>query len=135
MKLRNKTQDIYSQSGVYQLQCGEYPLKYIGHTGHTFKLRYKEHINAIRTNKQNSKFAQHILETRHNCDTMDQIMNILHIEKKGPKLNTLERYRIYEMTKRSLQMNDTFMDMHNPIFDVLIKTHTQITPSHHYPQH
>jgi hypothetical protein len=59
----------------------------------------------------------------HNYDTMDQIMKILHIEKKGPKLNTLERYHIYEMTKRGLQMNDTFMDMHNPIFDVLIKTH------------
>jgi hypothetical protein len=66
---------------------------------------------------------------------MDKIMKILHIEKKRPKLNTLERYHIYEMTKRGLQMNDTFTDMHNPIFDVLIKTHTQTTPSHHHPQH
>jgi hypothetical protein len=97
---------------------------YIGQTGRTFKLRYKEHINAIRTNKQNSKYAQHILETRHNYDTMDQIMKILHIEKKGPKLNTLERFHIYKMTKKGLQMNDTFTDIHNPIFDVLIKTHT-----------
>jgi hypothetical protein len=94
LKLRNETQDIHSQSGVYQLQCGEFPLKYsyIGQTGRTFRLRYREDINAIRTNKQNSKFAQHILETRHNYDTMDHIMKVLHIEGKGPKLNTLERF-------------------------------------------
>jgi hypothetical protein len=55
---------------------------------------------------------------------MDQIMKILHVEKKGPKLNTLERFHIYDMAKRGLQMNDTFMDMHNSIFDILIKTHT-----------
>jgi hypothetical protein len=54
LKLRNETQDIYCQSGVYQLQCGEFPLKYIGQTGRTFELRYKENINATRTNKQNS---------------------------------------------------------------------------------
>jgi hypothetical protein len=61
----------------------------------------REHKNAIRTNKQNSKFAQHILETRHNYDTIDQIMKILHIEKIGPKLNTLERFHKYDMTEGS----------------------------------
>jgi hypothetical protein len=68
---------------------------------------------------------------------MDQIMKVLYIKKKGPKLNTLERFyiRVYDMTKRGLQMNNTFTDMHNPIFDILIKTQTQITPSHHHPQH
>jgi hypothetical protein len=60
--------------------------------------------------------------------TMDQIMKILHIEEKGPKLNTLERFHICDMTKKGLQMNDTFTDMHNPIFDILIKTHIQPPP-------
>jgi hypothetical protein len=30
-------------------------------------------------------------------------------------------------------MNDTSTDMHNPIFDILIKKHTEITPPHHPP--
>jgi hypothetical protein len=47
-------------------------------------------------------------------------MKILHIEKKGQKLNTLEKY-IYNTTKKVLQLNDTFTDIHNPIFDILIK--------------
>jgi hypothetical protein len=62
---------------------------------------------------------------------MDQIMKILHIKKKDPKPNKLERFHIYDMTKRCLQMNNTIMDMHNPVFDIFIKTHTRITPSHH----
>jgi hypothetical protein len=74
LKPRYEKADIYNQSGVYQLQCGECPLKYIGQTGRIFRVRYREHINAIRINKQNSKFAQHILETGHNYDTIDQIM-------------------------------------------------------------
>jgi hypothetical protein len=57
-------------------------------------------------------------------------MKILHTEKKGPKLNTSERFHIYDVTKKGLQMNDTFTDIHNPIFDILIKTHTQTTTTH-----
>jgi hypothetical protein len=64
--------DIYNQSGIYQIQCGECPLKYIGQTGRTFRVRYKEHINAIKTNKQNSKFSQRMLDTQHNYNTIDQ---------------------------------------------------------------
>jgi hypothetical protein len=55
---------------------------------------------------------------------MDKSMKILHIGKKGPKLNTLERHHIYKIAKRGLQMNNTFTNMHNPLFDALIKTHT-----------
>jgi hypothetical protein len=53
----------YNQSGVYQLQSRDCPKKYIGQTGRTFKTRFKEHVRDIRNNGQNSKFAQHILDT------------------------------------------------------------------------
>jgi predicted transcriptional regulator len=119
LKPRGEPRDIYNQSGVYQLQCSECPLKYIGQTGRTFNVRYREHINAIRTNRQNSKFPQHILETGHNYDTIDKTMKMLHMEKKGPKLNTLERFHIYDITKKGLQMNDTFTDIYNPVFDIV----------------
>jgi len=41
------------------------PKKYIGKTEHTFKTNYNKHIQAIRSNKQNSKYARHILGTVH----------------------------------------------------------------------
>jgi hypothetical protein len=69
--------DIYNQSGVYQIQRGDCPLKYVGQTGRTFKARYKEHIHDVKTNKQNSRFAQHILDAEHNYTPIDQSMRVL----------------------------------------------------------
>lgn len=118
MKPGAEPRDIHSQSGVYQLQCSDCLLKYTEQTGQTFKVHYREHINAIRTNRQNSKFAQHILEKGHEYDTVDQTIEILHVEKKGPKLSTLERFHMYDITEKGLQMNDTFTDTHKPIFHI-----------------
>jgi hypothetical protein len=62
---------LYNLSGIYHLQCGVCPLKYVGQTGCPFKVCYREHINAIRTNKHhNSKFAKYILETGHTHNAM-----------------------------------------------------------------
>jgi hypothetical protein len=47
-------------------------------------------------NKPNSKFAQ------HTYNTIEKAMNILH-------------------RRRQLQINDTYTDIHNPIFDLITK--------------
>jgi hypothetical protein len=61
--IREKRHDnIYNKSGIFQLNCGGCPKKYIGQTGRNFQTRYREHIHAIRSNNSNSKYAQHILE-------------------------------------------------------------------------
>jgi hypothetical protein len=51
------------------------------------------------------------------------IKDILHIEKKGPLINTLEGFHIRNLSKEKLQMNDTYTDIHNPIFN-LTKDHS-----------
>jgi hypothetical protein len=96
-------------------------MKYIGQTGRTFKARFNEHIHDIRTNRHNSKFAKHILDTGHAYNMMDQTMKILHIEEKGHRLITLERFEIYKLTKKALQLSDSHTETHNPIFDAIIK--------------
>jgi hypothetical protein len=52
---------------------------------------------------------------------MDQTIKMLRIEKKGHRFNTLERFEIYKLTKKALQFNDKHTEIHNPIFDPLIK--------------
>jgi hypothetical protein len=43
--LRHNTKtEKYDNSGVYQMKCLNCPLRYIGQTVRTFKVRYKEHI-------------------------------------------------------------------------------------------
>jgi hypothetical protein len=56
---------------------------------------------------------------------MEDTMDILHIERKGPLMNTPECFHIYSLSKGNLQMNDTYADMHNLIFNV-IKEHCTI---------
>jgi hypothetical protein len=137
LRAKGTPRDIYNQSGIYRLQCGECPLKYVRQTGRTFRERYREHINATKSNKQHSKFASHILDSGHSYNTMDQTLEVLHIEKKGLKLNTLGRFYIYDLTKKGLQLNDTFSDMCNPIFDILVKTYPSNfpTPSSSFQSH
>ena len=83
MKIKDDKNDLYNLSGVYQLQCSNCPLKYIGQTGHTFNIRYKEHIRDIKNNGQNSKFAQHILDTTHDYSTIDRTLEVVYIGKKA----------------------------------------------------
>jgi hypothetical protein len=121
-QLKNIDPDKYSHSGIYEIKCNSCHLKYIGQTGRNFKTRYKEHIHAIHTNKTTSRYsyAQHILETGHTYGTIED--NILRCEKKGPLMKALEQFHIYRLTKDRLQLNDTYTDTYNPIFD-LITTH------------
>jgi hypothetical protein len=46
-------------------------------------------------------------------------MEIITTGRKGKYLNTLERYHIYEINWDNLNMNDTHMDTHDPIFEAL----------------
>jgi hypothetical protein len=47
-------------------------------------------------------------------------MKILHIEKKSQILNTYERFHIYEISKQNMQLNDTFTETYNPIYDMIL---------------
>jgi hypothetical protein len=100
-------------------RCMDCPLKYIRQTGRTFKTRYKEHIQAIRSKNSNSGYSNHMLNTEHTYGSIADTMKVLKTEKKGKHLNTLEKYHIYKTSKEGLQMNDTYIDTHNPIFEVI----------------
>jgi hypothetical protein len=46
-------------------------------------------------------------------------MKVIKIDKKGKYLNTLEKYHIYKRNKDGLQMNDTYIDTHDTIFQAI----------------
>jgi hypothetical protein len=112
--------DKYSGSRMYQLKCLDFPLKYVGQTGRTFKTRYKEHIHDIRSNNSNSGYSSHILNTGHTYGTITDTMEII-TRRKGKHLNALEKYHIYKVSKKNLHMNDTNIDTYNPILEELHK--------------
>ena len=48
-------------------------------------------------------------------------MEVLHINKKGNMMNTLERFHIYNVTKLDNQINDKGTVKQNIIFDTVIQ--------------
>jgi hypothetical protein len=107
--IKRNTTDEYNLSSVYQLQCTVCPRRYIGQTRRMFRTRCKEHIRDLKNNGQYSKFAQHITETGHEYDTIEEAMKILHIEKISQILNTYERFHTY-MKSVNKTYNDTFTE-------------------------
>jgi hypothetical protein len=56
---------------------------YKGQTGRTFHKRYTEHIQDIRNNRNNTGFAQHILNAGHSNNSTTDTMTIIKTAKKG----------------------------------------------------
>jgi hypothetical protein len=48
-------------------------------------------------------------------------MKVLEHQQKSKKLNTLEQFHIYKLTKSGKQLNEQYTDNHNPIFESLLK--------------
>jgi hypothetical protein len=88
--------DKYDANGVYQLECPTCNKKYIGQTGRLFKTIFREHYNDFKYTNNRSKFAKHIIEEGHNFGPMNEIMEVIHIKKKGKMLDTLEKCYIYK---------------------------------------
>jgi hypothetical protein len=107
------------------MKCLDCPLKYIGQTGRTLNIRYKEHIHAIRSSNSNSVYSNHILNTGYTYGTIMDTMDIIKTGTKGKHLNTLEKYHIYRISKNNLHMNDTHINTYNPIFETMHELYTR----------
>jgi hypothetical protein len=59
------------------MKCLECPLKCTGQTGRRFSVRYKEHIQAIGNNINNSGYSDNILNTGHTYITIPYTMDIM----------------------------------------------------------
>jgi len=63
----------------------------------------------------------HVTDVGHAFGPVTNIMDTVHIKKKGNMLNTLERYFIYRETLNGNHINDKLTVQRNPIFEALIR--------------
>ncbi|KAJ4438388.1 hypothetical protein ANN_14333 [Periplaneta americana] len=115
----------YNNTGLYKLKCNTCNNFYIGQTGRSFQTRYKEHITAITKLQNTSTYAEHITNTNHTYRDINTDMEILHIQPKSQKLNTLEQYEIYRHTKTHPNdiLNTQFNFKTHTLFDSTLRTH------------
>jgi hypothetical protein len=125
---RDLVPNKFSSSGIYKLTCPDCQNAYVGQTGCQFYTCYKEHKSAFYHNSRTSSFAQHLNDNAHSFGPIDNIMQVLHHQKIGAHLNTIEKFHIYiEHTARNHLIDDHTI-FPNRINDTLIKPNT---PSSH----
>ena len=120
----HNTQNKFQKSGVYQLICKDCNKKYTGQTGRSFHTRFKEHFRDYNYKNGKSNFAQHLIDNNHTFGPIDEVMDFLYVTKKGKLMYTLERFYIYDETKRNNQINDKSTVLQNIIVDTIIHTST-----------
>lgn len=116
-----ETRDIYNCSGVYKLQCQEHNCKssYVGQTGRTFHIRYKEHRKG-QQNRRPTAFSEHIYEHNHSFTNIKDDMNIVHLAQKSIALNTYEAIESFQdRTQNYDNLNDHTLEKHNVMFSLL----------------
>jgi hypothetical protein len=64
-----------------------------------------------------SKFNS--LNTGHTYGTLEDTMQVVNIQNKGPHLNALERFHIYKQQKPGVVLNDNYADLNNPLFELV----------------
>ena len=116
-----QTTDKYTRSGIYKLTCPECKKVYVGQTGRNFTIRFQEHINAFKNNSHLSKYAKHLIEQNHTLDSIQNMMQVLQYQNKGPHLNTYERFHIYAECIKENHLNDEHTIFLNKLFDTPLK--------------
>jgi hypothetical protein len=53
--------------------------------------------------------------------TIEDTLDILHFEKKGSLMNTLEQFHIYKLSREGIHLKYTYTDTYNPIFNLITK--------------
>jgi hypothetical protein len=123
LSTKKPTTDKYTASGIYKLTCQECNKAYVGQTGRSFHIRYKEHKQAFKNNSHTSNYAKHLLDHAHPFGTIQNTMQILEFHRKGAHLNTLERFHIHAEHKINNHLNDEHTIVPNAIFYTLWKNH------------
>ena len=108
-------------------------MKYVGQAGRSFRTRFQEHYRDFKHNNAKSKFATHLLENEHLKGKVNDIMEILHITKKGRTMDTIERYHIYKETKNGTQINDKNTEKPNRIYETIIQGEADRMPLRNRP--
>jgi hypothetical protein len=111
----------FDKNGVYQFTFPTCLKKYIGQTGRPFQICFREHHRDDKYANNKSKFAQHVLEEGHSFGPINEIMDTLHVARKGRMLDTLERFYIYRETHFGNQINYKLTVQSNPVVKMIVQ--------------
>jgi hypothetical protein len=70
-------------------------MKYTRQTWRSFKIRSQEHLRNFKYVSGKSRFAQHPIDNGHAMGPLQDIMDVIHVRRKGKMMDTLEKFHIF----------------------------------------
>ena len=110
---KDKTPHL-EKSGVYEIQCEDCDLKYIGSSRRQIQIRFKEHSKINSQNIQQSAIAKHIFDTGHKITIND--LSLVHEVRDNRKLEIVESY--YIQNSGSNLMNNDNGPLKSSLFEI-----------------
>ena len=86
------------------------------------KQRYQEHTHYIRNNNPQSVFASHILDNKHECGTIEEIMELIKPIKNTRLLIPFEQFYIQKHHQENKLITEQHPGEHNPLIQLAIDT-------------
>ena len=111
----------YEECGIYKITCLTCNMKYTGETGRPFMISFQEHFRDYMYGNRKSRFVQHLMYNRHSIGFFRDIMDVVHITRKGRMLDTLEKVYIFRETKLNNQISDRLAIKPNIIFETIVR--------------
>jgi hypothetical protein len=88
---KKQSRNKYDKSGIYQLTCPSCNMKYIRQNGRPFKVCFQEHLCDFKYGNKKSRFTQHLLENQHSIDSMENIMDTVHITNSEDTISSVKQ--------------------------------------------
>lgn len=110
-------------SGLHRLKCNTCNKIYVGQSGWTIGVRFKEHIIYIKSNNSTSAYAAHILNNRHEYGTKENTLQLLKPCRKGKYMDCWEALYIQALRHKQVFIDGQQVTESNPLFQPAIVTH------------
>jgi len=91
---------------------------YVGQSGSTIGVRFKEHISYIKSNNSTSAYATHILENKHEYGTKENTLQILKACQKERHMDCWESLYIQVLRQKKILIDEKQVSDTNPLFDL-----------------
>jgi hypothetical protein len=97
-------------SWIYKLEWKAGNKSYVGQTGRSIEIRYREQTRYTNVNNLKSAYSLHILNNRHEYGNPEQTIQLLETCSKGKKINcwesfymqVLQQQNYWSMSRRSM---------------------------------
>jgi len=122
-QLSRENSNRTNPSGIYEykLLCNTCNMVYIGQTGRSISISYKEHITYIRYNNPQSAYAIHILQNKHEYGPEKETLQLLKSCPKGTRMSCWENLYIQTHHSHGTLITEQQVNELNPLYSAVNK--------------